>query len=161
MTITPFNESELAAWRNNLPAKTCAAAVICVNNNREMLAVKASYKDRWSLPGGSVDRDEPPRTAALRELMEETQITLQPDDLQFAGVVHLAPNSGMRDSLYFLFIARGVSDQPQPDGHEILEAKWMNPEEFKEVAGGRPHALLAADIVSETATVGTYLEATL
>lgn len=161
MGIPPFSESELIAWRNNLPAKTCAAAVICVNDNHEMLAVKASYKERWSLPGGSVDQDEPPRVGALRELMEETQVSVSPDDLQLAGVVHLTSSDGTRDSLYFLFLARGVHAQPQPDGHEILGTKWMKPDEFKKVAGGRPHALLAADIVSGAAAAGTYLEAKL
>jgi 8-oxo-dGTP pyrophosphatase MutT (NUDIX family) len=48
----------------------------------EFLAVKAWHgSGRWQLPGGGLHRGEPSITGALRELVEETGITLADHDL--------------------------------------------------------------------------------
>ncbi|MEO0401589.1 MAG: RNA pyrophosphohydrolase [Pseudomonadota bacterium] len=41
------------------------------------------YKDAWQMPQGGIDKGEDPRTAALRELEEETGIT--PDQIEIVA----------------------------------------------------------------------------
>jgi 8-oxo-dGTP pyrophosphatase MutT (NUDIX family) len=159
MAITPFTSEEKTNWHNSLPAKPCGSAMICVNKNHEMLAVKASYKDHWSVPGGVVDEDESPQAAALRELQEEVNITLTSDQIQFVDVVYHHPHDGKKDFIHFLFMATNVSDTPEPDMHEIVEAKWVSPSEFRELCRGVPHLVRAADIV-EGLKPQQYLENT-
>ncbi len=49
-------------------------------NKLEVLFIqrlKEPYKDAWAIPGGFLDEGEDLMTAALRELKEETNVTLQ------------------------------------------------------------------------------------
>jgi 8-oxo-dGTP pyrophosphatase MutT (NUDIX family) len=39
-----------------------------------VLVVNPTYKPRWELPGGAVEEDESPDTAAVREIAEELGI---------------------------------------------------------------------------------------
>ncbi len=48
----------------------------------------------WALPGGHVEADEPPAVAAARELEEETNATVAPDDLSLLGTGFLTFESG-------------------------------------------------------------------
>ncbi|HUB84833.1 MAG TPA: NUDIX domain-containing protein [Rhizomicrobium sp.] len=47
------------------------ASVIAQDEQGRVLLVRHSYMPGWSLPGGGVGRNEPPETAALREMREE------------------------------------------------------------------------------------------
>ncbi|HMI09222.1 MAG TPA: NUDIX hydrolase [Candidatus Saccharimonadales bacterium] len=147
MAITPFTTEEKANWHNNLPAKPCGAAMICVNKENKMLAVKASYKDHWSVPGGVVDEGESPQKAALRELQEEVNISLVSSQIKFVDVVYHHPQDDRKDFVHFLFMATNVNATATPDMHEIVEAKWVSPKEFRELCRGAPHLIRAADIV--------------
>jgi 8-oxo-dGTP pyrophosphatase MutT (NUDIX family) len=46
-----------------------------VNDRGQVLLVKHRYNPGWRLPGGGVNRGEPPRDAVLRELAEEVGLT--------------------------------------------------------------------------------------
>ena len=41
-----------------------------------VLLVEPTYKDTWELPGGSVEADESPRAACVREIEEELGLTV-------------------------------------------------------------------------------------
>ena len=60
------------------------ARVIAITKNRKIILLKEKVfsfnKTYFSLPGGSIESDEDPRSAALRELEEETGYTS--DDLE-------------------------------------------------------------------------------
>ncbi|MGH3931516.1 MAG: NUDIX domain-containing protein [Pseudonocardiaceae bacterium] len=48
-----------------------AASMLFSNVEGEVLLVEPTYKDHWELPGGVVEADESPRSAAQREIAEE------------------------------------------------------------------------------------------
>lgn len=60
-----------AEWRNTRPAKRMGAGLLIRNPEGAVLIVEPSYKDNWEIPGGSVEKDESPRSACLREAFEE------------------------------------------------------------------------------------------
>lgn len=61
-----------------LPKKIMAAAAIIRDTSGRLLMVKPTYRDHWQLPGGIVERAEPPRAACAREVLEETGLDITP-----------------------------------------------------------------------------------
>lgn len=57
-----------------LPHKVLAAAVVCRDDRDRLLVVHDTYKGHWTIPGGVVDADEDPLTAARREAWEEAGV---------------------------------------------------------------------------------------
>lgn len=51
------------------------AYVVCVRDG-SVLLVRFTGGDRWTLPGGGLDHGEDPRDAAVREVAEETGLTV-------------------------------------------------------------------------------------
>lgn len=60
------------------------AYVVCVRD-REVLLVRFTDGERWTLPGGGLDHGEDPRDAAVREVAEETGLTVVLDALLDVG----------------------------------------------------------------------------
>ena len=54
-----------------LPRKRMGAAVLLSDHDGRVLLVEPTYKDYWEIPGGSVEADESPYTAVVREIREE------------------------------------------------------------------------------------------
>ena len=86
-----------------LPKKTTSAASLFLNDNEEVLVVKPTYKDGWSIPGGIVENDESIHDACVREVEEE--IGLKKSPLKFLGVdyIHKGNSRSGHDALHFVF----------------------------------------------------------
>lgn len=126
-----------------------AATVILLKDSEaglKVLMVRRNPKARalpgvWVFPGGAVDGNERAtgdhdlryRQTALRELKEETGIDLQ-------DVSELVPYSHwvtpmeleLRYDVHFYMARAPAQCQPVPDGHEVVEARWITPTEALE-----------------------------
>jgi ADP-ribose pyrophosphatase YjhB (NUDIX family) len=88
-----------------------------------LLLVRQPPGKAWSLPGGLLDRHEPPLTGAVRELAEETGIVLPPERLRRADPCAVVHTDGRWIDM--VFEADAPADVPiVVDGAEILEAAW-------------------------------------
>lgn len=66
--------------------KCNSICVLILNENNEILILKRGstapwYPNKWSLVGGMVDKGENEKTAATREVKEETNLTIYKDKL--------------------------------------------------------------------------------
>jgi 8-oxo-dGTP pyrophosphatase MutT (NUDIX family) len=64
-----------------LPRKRMGAAALLTDVPGRVLLVEPTYKDYWEIPGGSVEADESPYTAVVRELKEELALPVRPGRL--------------------------------------------------------------------------------
>lgn len=108
------------------PRKIAAAATICRHPDGRMLVVYDRFQRMWTIPGGVVDPDEDPASAARRETWEEGGVKVETGRLLgvFAG--------RWPDRLAFVFAAEPttVVEHPQTmHGHEISEVAWVPVEE--------------------------------
>jgi len=126
-----------------------AATVIVLRGGAdrlEVLLVQRTPRARfmggaWVFPGGAVDASEDHRGAAVREVREEAGLTL-PDP---AALVPFArwitpPEVTVRFDTWF-FLARAPDGQEaEPDGQEIVDARWFAP--ARALEGGEAGDLL-------------------
>ena len=101
-------------------------AVLALWAGPKLLIVQTSYRRTVSLPGGGLDRGEAPIDGVLRELREEVGLTLAPELLRLVNEFDQIVEH-RRDHVW-LFEADLAEELPVvPDGREILEALWVEP----------------------------------
>jgi 8-oxo-dGTP diphosphatase len=87
----------------------------------------------YTLPGGVVEAGETLTEAVIREVREETALTIEPVTL--AGyremVVRDSEKKVSRHFVILCFAARWISGDPTPDLSEISEVAWRYPDELK------------------------------
>ena len=77
------------------------AGALFFNEAGELLLVKPTYRDFWSIPGGVVEDGESPRQACLREVREEIGLDVALGPLLVVDYTSLA--TAPREALQFLF----------------------------------------------------------
>lgn len=112
-----------------LPGHQLAAAILVRNDVGQVLMVDSPYREHLVLPGGVVEADESPASAASREVAEETGLTVEP--IRLLVVEHLAVSSTGTSGLRFIFDAEPVPStvelRPQPG--EVTALLWLSPAE--------------------------------
>jgi len=99
-------------YYKTLPKKRMGVGALFLNVNNELLIVKPSYKDHWSVPGGVIDENESPKNACLREVKEE--IGLDIENPKFLCIDWTSPTPEKGESLQFIFFG-GVLEKEQID----------------------------------------------
>ena len=86
-------------------------------------------RHHWSFPKGHMEGTETEEQTALREIREETGLTVQLDT-SFREVVRYSPKAGVIKDVVF-FIAVPVSGTEHPQEGEIRQLGWFTYEEAK------------------------------
>ena len=116
------------------PANSMSPTAFVVARNRygDVLLVRRADSGNWELPGGRVELGESARIAAVREVAEESGVTVEVTGL--AGVytdpghVMFYPDTGeARQQFAVCFFACPIAGRPRPDGDETSEAAWVPP----------------------------------
>ncbi len=97
------------------------------NKKNELLIVKPSYKDHWSIPGGVIDANESPREACVREIKEEIGLSIsEPRFLSVAYYRNAGTEKG--EGLQFMFYG-GILDDDMV-AHIILQKEELSAYKF-------------------------------
>lgn len=107
------------------PPKTTVAAIVTRETlPGEILLTRRGippYQGQWCLPGGHIERYEPARAAAIREVKEETGLDL---DARFFGYFdEILPDHGLH-AVVIVFVGPG-SGTVRPQEVEVADVQWM------------------------------------
>lgn len=117
------------------------SSVIFFNEKSELLIVKPNYKDGWLMTGGSVDADESPMHAGVREVKEE--IGLEIENPRLVCVHYLkAVDEIVTDTVQYVFFGGVLSDE-QISKIELQESEL---DEYRFVPTNEALNLLRANI---------------
>lgn len=143
-------------------------AVFVVHDGRVLLIYHRRY-GRWLPPGGHVEADETPDEAAVREVREETGLTVvlpaasggivpggprllaRPAGIQLEEI---APNHEPIDLVYFAFPAPGSALLPQA-GPEAAAVGWYAPSDWTLLGVDGEIQAWAARAIGEAGVGGT------
>jgi ADP-ribose pyrophosphatase YjhB (NUDIX family) len=116
---------QLFLWWCLRPERPSAhVALLCGD---QVLVVRNSYRPRIGLPAGQAHSGESLERGALRELLEEVGITLEPKDIRMVGV---APNREeyKLDQAHLFEAVLSQKITPSIDGREVIWAGYMSRE---------------------------------
>lgn len=102
---------------------------VVVFYGKNLLVIKDRIWKTYKLPGGFIDDGENISQAVTREVFEETGVKVAFEAIVSLG--HFLPAQFGESNLYVISLAKPLSTQIDvKDDHEILEARWMDVEEY-------------------------------
>ena len=116
------------------PANISGARIILVKDGKVLLVNHFHAPWVWTLPGGGIEKDETPEAAAIREIKEETGLTL----LSMTKIGAFLNSRKGETHVFYSTSFEGVASPTVK--FEIMECKWFPinelPEEFFAVDRG-------------------------
>ena len=104
--------------------KSCGALVYRTKNGEvELLLLKHRFGGHWSFPKGHVEEGETEVETALREVHEETGLTIQLEE-GFRQSVEYYPRPNIRKQVVY-FLGYADDDRTRRQEEEISEIRWV------------------------------------
>ncbi|MCX7816005.1 MAG: NUDIX hydrolase [Syntrophales bacterium] len=119
--------------RREYPDRPVVGVGAVVFKDEKVLLVKRGVpprKDLWAIPGGSVKLGETLKESAVREVWEETGITIEVGDIIYVFDLIERDKNG-KICYHFVvidFLARYISGEVK-SGDDASEARWISREE--------------------------------
>ena len=124
-----YSHEQLVDHYNKQPAKRMGSMVLLFSPEGDLLVTKPTYKQGWSLVGGTVDEGESPLRAAARETGEEVGLKLSLERFTFSGMRYAHPKETMKDFIQIFF-----SVHLHPDELSLIKPRRREISEFKFIA---------------------------
>ena len=131
------------------PAVTADALVFRINaGSAEVLLIKRGhppFEGMWASPGGFINMDETPEEAAIRELLEETNLSdVELFQFHTYGAVNRDPRHRTIAIAYAGFLKN--NNVQINGGDDAADAQWFNIHNLPELAFD--HDLIVADAIA-------------
>ena len=106
---------------------------VIVKNDQILVVRRANppLQGQWSIPGGLVDTGETTKEAVIREIREETSLTIEPLELVevFERILRDADSRVQYHFVVIDYLCRLVSGEPHA-GTDVSEVRWARFEEL-------------------------------
>jgi ADP-ribose pyrophosphatase YjhB (NUDIX family) len=138
----------LPRWARRRVVRTIApsftvGAICAIEHEGRLLLLRQSYRARWGLPGGLLQRGEPATSAAVREVREEVGL-----DIELVGEPTVVVDAEPRrvDVIFRACPAAGTDpDLVRPSSPEVVEVCWFPFDALPELQFESAHALKTLD----------------
>jgi bis(5'-nucleosidyl)-tetraphosphatase len=105
--------------------KSCGALVVRKNGESyDLVLLRHRFGGHWSFPKGHVEEGESERQTALREVHEETGLSIRLYD-GFRESVEYFPKPGVKKQVVY-FLGEALGDELVRQEEEISELKWAS-----------------------------------
>ena len=100
---------------------------IIVRHEGRVLLLKSWYgSNKWTLPGGGVNFREKPIDGAVRELYEETGISVKPSQLKYLDQGSIIDGYSLRYRYVLYELSLGKTSDLNIPNHEISDYFWAD-----------------------------------
>jgi ADP-ribose pyrophosphatase YjhB (NUDIX family) len=129
-----FHDPNAPKANSLVPSVTAAIR----DDQGRLLLIHKIDNDFWALPGGAMDLGESIADAAVREVAEETGLTVE-----ITGLVGIYTDPGhvmayddgeVRQQFSVCFHARRIAGEPREDGTETKAARWVDVDAVPELS---------------------------
>jgi len=107
---------------------------VIVNDDQVLVVRRANppLQGEWSIPGGLVDTGETTKEAVVREIREETNLTIEPVELVevFERILRDADSRVQYHFVVTDYLCRLLSGEPRP-GTDVSDMRWARVEELQ------------------------------
>ncbi|MFG3316069.1 NUDIX domain-containing protein [Streptomyces albidoflavus] len=103
------------------------ADIVAITTDGRVLLIERDwppFEGAWALPGGHVDQGETSRTAAARELAEETGVHVNAADLHQLSVWDSPARDPRGRYVSVAYLATVPADTPATAGDDARAARW-------------------------------------
>ena len=120
------------------PLLQCAASVIIINEQGELLLGKRTDNQKWGYAGGSMNLGESVEDCARRELLEE--MNLIADELEFFMINsgeethYIYPNGDEVYNVEIVYLCRKYRGDMRPQKSELSELRFFPPDQLPDVS---------------------------
>ena len=127
--------------RTIAPGFTVGSMCFVEREDGALLLVRLSYRERWGVPGGLLQRGEGPREAARRETLEEVGLEI---DLLGEPAVVVDAQARRVDVVFRAAPSAGTDlEAVHPTSPEVVAAAWFAPDALPELQHETGGALVA------------------
>ncbi len=136
MSISSYIKKLRQHIGNELLILPSVTAIIFDKSNRILLAKHADTK-RWVAPGGSIEPNEKPVDAVIREALEETGLLVKPTKILgvFGGrEFEVVYSNGDRVTYVMtVYECEITGGEPKPDNYETVELRYVGASELADL----------------------------
>lgn len=140
--------------RNIYPTPSISVRTMIVNENKEILLVKESKEESWSLPGGWCDLYDSPSEAAFNEVSQEAGV--DPKIVRLIAILNRTPFMAKNSVPQYVIVFEGdiIDKKFHEHTHETNEVKFFPLNELPNLSHkmtkGEINRLIEAYINKET-----------
>jgi 8-oxo-dGTP pyrophosphatase MutT (NUDIX family) len=104
-------------------------SLLIENNDKILLLHRHPHKsqgDKWGVPAGKVEFNEKLEDAIIREVLEETGLTIIKSDLNYFDKVYVwHPEHSFIYHMYYMSTSSSLNVKISPEEHQAF--KWVDP----------------------------------
>ena len=144
----------------SLPKKRMASGALIKNEQNEILLVNPVYRDKWLIPGGTVEENESPKDACEREIKEELGLTISVGSL--LALDYMPESEEGTEALHFIFDGGVLNDDDIKrialEKSELSEYRFLPEYELKSYLPNALLTRLTASLRISSSITSLYLE---